>query len=288
MNEKWIDAAGCVETGRDPVDNHLTVESLRRCVSDRRKRGDRWEMPDHLSECPLCLAAYEVILNAEDQISPAVVRRIRRSAGIAPSIGWSSGFWLKAAVYALMVGVAILWMAQRHRPLVARMETGVVVMDSGPSAPAIAAGIPVRGLLRSQTVSRLRLSDGSEIRVQPGSRFEFSATADAAVSLVEGEIEFEVAPQKWGRRFTVKTPLGDILVVGTRFRVTCRQESVTVFQNSPAGAIPEGMDQRMWAALIRVEEGRVQVRNAHESVLLGAGETAILRERQPMIERKRD
>jgi hypothetical protein len=91
--------------------------------------------------------------------------------------------------------------------------------------------------------SRVRMQENSELLVEPG-----------RVRLERGEATFEVTKKPAGRAFAVATEHGEIVVHGTRFTA------------SVDGA----------ALVVKVEEGCVEVRNAHGKATLLPGEHAVV------------
>ncbi|HEX7899037.1 MAG TPA: FecR domain-containing protein [Planctomycetota bacterium] len=93
--------------------------------------------------------------------------------------------------------------------------------------------------------SRVRIEENSELRVEAG-----------RVELTRGQATFEVTKKPAGREFAVATEHGEIVVHGTRFTASV-----------DAGAL-----------VVKVEEGCVEVRNAHGKATLLPGEHAVVRQ----------
>lgn len=101
----------------------------------------------------------------------------------------------------------------------------------------------------SNEVTTINLSDGSGIRVGPGSRIEITEDPDRITVHLEGRAFFGVPPDG-SRRFVVTTPLGEAAVLGTRFEVRSEDEEFRVL----------------------VVEGAVQVSAGESETQLQAGE----------------
>jgi hypothetical protein len=93
--------------------------------------------------------------------------------------------------------------------------------------------------------SRVRIEENTELRVEAG-----------RVELTRGQATFEVTKKPAGREFAVATEHGEIVVHGTKFTASV-----------DAGAL-----------VVRVEEGCVEVRNAHGRATLLPGEHAVVRQ----------
>ncbi|MFK7987598.1 MAG: FecR domain-containing protein [Sandaracinaceae bacterium] len=99
--------------------------------------------------------------------------------------------------------------------------------------------------------SEVRLESGDRLVVGEGARFEPRENdRDRMVRLRWGEVLFDVAPVERGS-FRVETPTAEVLVIGTVFAVRVTEGGTDV----------------------HVFEGRVEVRSAGASRVLGAGET---------------
>lgn len=66
-------------------------------------------------------------------------------------------------------------------------------------------------------LTTLGLSDGSVVRMTPGTRMEFPATVDRRVVVLEGKAFFAVAADPIP--FVIRTRMGEVTVHGTRFEV---------------------------------------------------------------------
>ena len=121
------------------------------------------------------------------------VRSARRAALRSP---WAGYGLAAAAVAALLL-------------IVARPDRGV--------PPTVAGLSPVESSSGVGDVTTMSLSDGSVVRVAPGTRIEFPNAAPTREVIVEGKAFFAVAEDPLP--FVVRTRMGVATVRGTRFEV---------------------------------------------------------------------
>lgn len=125
-----------------------------------------------------------------------------------------------------------------------------------------------------EALARTELSLGARARVvlEAGAKLRWS---DDVVTQSEGEIFYRVEP---GARFVVKTPAGDVSVLGTCFRV--RVGTATAKGDGEVKRRELGMAAGGAAlaalAVITVYEGKVQLSHASGRVTLAAGEAGKL------------
>jgi len=93
-----------------------------------------------------------------------------------------------------------------------------------------------------------------------------------------------VAKQKAGQQFVVRTALGDVVVVGTRFSVTCRPEDVVVYESAPGATATQTRKDVVQAMRVTVFEGVVRVKRAGEQANVTANHTAVIRGNEPGID----
>jgi hypothetical protein len=126
-------------------------------------------------------------------------------------------------------------------------------------AAVIALVIALAGNRRSETVTRrdavasdLTLPTGDRISTTPGAQLEVTNVAREVrtVRLASGTALFDVRPLGDREHFVVYTPDGDVTVVGTVFTVEVIAQS----------------------SIVRVYEGKVQVRRGRSTYTLDAGE----------------
>lgn len=86
----------------------------------------------------------------------------------------------------------------------------------------------------------------------------------------EGEVFYRVEP---GGAFVVKTPAGDVSVLGTCFRVRVGAAKGTQEMKRKDLAVAAGSAALAALAVVTVYEGKVQLSHAGERVTLGAGES---------------
>lgn len=122
---------------------------------------------------------------------------------------------------------------------------------------------PTHGLFPLETssspedVTTLALSDGSVLRMMPETRAEFPAGTDRREVVLEGRAFFAVADDS--TPFAVVTPVGELIVHGTRFEVSASREELRLV----------------------VVEGRVQMASASGSLEVGPGQVARLHTDSP-------
>jgi hypothetical protein len=269
---------------------HFSLDEIKGCVADRQLQGERWEMPSHLAECPLCLEVFDVVLSGADQVPNRVIRRLLQQVRPPRKRDhfWGA-FLLKAALFLFLIGAVFFWMNRHSGPKSMLVVEGSLSFADTTSPVPVDIKLPPNRLLTSVLPVRVRCDDGSDLAIASHTQFELPANAaDAAITLKEGEIDFSIVHQPGLRRFRVRTPLGEIIVVGTQFRVTSRYEQVTLFRNDSTAAVPAGETTRLATVRIHVSEGKVLVRNRYQEAAVPAGTTALLRENQPMIDLTRD
>lgn len=137
-------------------------------------------------------------------------------------------------------------------------EGATIHADSG--APA-RAGDPLRagaGLHTGLTGhAAVRLRDGSEIRLDHGSRAVFRGGRHDEAFLAEGGLDADVRPRREGRELRLRTPGAWVVVRGTRLR----------------------LDAERGETRIRVDEGQVDIGtlDGDERLTLDAGQRAVVR-----------
>ena len=114
---------------------------------------------------------------------------------------------------------------------------------SGPmpplAAPAFAAAEFTTGADQTVTVN---LNDGSYVRLAPSSRLRVEAGEGTREVVLDGRGYFAVASDP-DRPFTVRTRLGDALVLGTRFEVDVRDENLRVVVSEGHVALSTGTER---------------------------------------------
>jgi len=268
-------------------EQHLTLEALGDEVRVRRELGQRWAMPEHLASCSLCLEAFELLLAG---LPPLPAQATRRFVGLGPQPVLTTRpavprarrmrRWLAAATVLIAAGV---WSLSAREP--AHVDGGKIALSTGDTVPA-GTRVPDGEALIAQDSSQATFADGSQMRVESGSRFSIAThrAGYTTVTLDSGTANFSVAKQPRYRKFCVSTSLGDVIVVGTRFRVSAGHSDVTVFRNTDAAGTPIATIEKRQLMVVTVEEGTVRVQNPYEQVILVAGQVATLREDQPKID----
>ncbi|HET6147386.1 MAG TPA: FecR family protein [Polyangia bacterium] len=107
---------------------------------------------------------------------------------------------------------------------------------SDPGPLRLADGTAVAAVEAKEAEARLSLSDGSEIRLEPGSRLEPLETSSSVftAALTRGRAVFDVQPGG-PRRWTIECGLAAVEVIGTRF--SCAREPGRLRVNVERGSI---------------------------------------------------
>ncbi len=103
-------------------------------------------------------------------------------------------------------------------------------------------------------IEHIELSDGSKITLRPYSKlFEHTSNSKQQIYSIEGEAYFEVTPNP-DRVFAVKTQLSQVKVLGTKFMLSHRRNTSTVY----------------------LEEGRIQYSSLknQQKVILSPGQSS--------------
>lgn len=274
---------------------HLSLAELRSLVQGRQQAPEAWELPEHLAACPLCLDLFEALESEERPLSnpassryqklfapliPSTQRRQTRMPWLYPLIAIAASLLIMATgIYLLAFGAG-------------RMSGNRILDGSGNLAAGggavLSAGavVPARQEIATETGMHLALADGSRITVAPQSRFSLVNPwiGQSTLYLSSGDVNLSVRKQRLGRTLSVKTPLGEVFVVGTLFRVRTTANNAIVYQQTAGnGAISSSLES-IQSMVVSVTEGVVKVRNAHDEVQVRAGYSAILRGDQPLID----
>jgi ferric-dicitrate binding protein FerR (iron transport regulator) len=287
--EKLLSSALAATSQAD--ENHFEFDDLSRFAVARREQGESWEMPAHLSRCSLCLEAFQVMLEGVPASSHDALKRFVE-IGQEPQAAtphtvpfpsrWKVALKIAASV-ALLLGA--VWLFNHFgQSSSAHVREGALALADG---KVLAAGTAIPGgvIVTTTEPTSTDFADGSKVELSKETKLSFreSLGGTTTVALNAGEIVATVAKQKGGKRFTVKTPLGEVTVVGTRFSVACQKEAVTVYQSSPGQEAQQRSDL-VRAVRVSVFEGVVRVRRLKEEALVNANQTAVLRENEPGIE----
>jgi len=284
-----IFAAAASDAGPDA--GHFSLEELRALHEQRSRLGAGWEMPLHLAECFLCLEAFQCLQDGVPALSKAAEARFEGIFHSETSVAWLRGAGFKraarilrtaAAILLLAAGAAVTWSLSRPAP---RLDSGMFVIERDNRELAKSAELPENTLLVAGGETGAVFSDGAKTQFASGSRVMInrSLVGDTTINLHQGRVEASVPKQRPGRHFMVRTPLGDVRVVGTRFRVSTDSEKVRIYEKSEDSKNRTYMD-RIKAVSVQVESGVVVVDNRYDHVNVAAGQSAIIREGQKLIE----
>lgn len=302
-------AAPSVDTGHFSFHEIQMLADARRTTAD----GAEWEMPEHLSTCPLCLEAFEATLEGLPVTSPALTTR---AAGLLTTSGLSitssdeasatgiprlalklpttSGRkhpsrWLRglATAAALAIICSLGYYAYLRSTSVRAVDGGLAVVDEDTKTPITPGSvIPSNSDLVALADTRTAFHDGTEVHIEKDTRLTIdeSLGGDTTLNLKEGSLTAKVAKQKPGRHFDVTTALGTVRVIGTRFSVSTRSENADV--NYSAGEQTwKSQHVKLTAVTVTVTDGTVSVTNTQKNqVSVTAGQTAVIRENEALID----
>lgn len=115
----------------------------------------------------------------------------------------------------------------------------------------------------------IQLTDGTAVRLAPRSRLRFVTESNRQTELwLEGRAFFGVRPREERTPFVVRTPLGDAHVVGTRFDLDARGETLdlVVFDGLVALSTPSGSVEVEAGHASRVRHGESPILETVEDV----------------------
>jgi ferric-dicitrate binding protein FerR (iron transport regulator) len=141
----------------------------------------------------------------------AIIRVAAAESAAGPfrmRLGWRRVWWAASAAALLLLGFGIVRLRLGDRPRLA--AAGTPEYSTGPGEMAT-----------------VRFDDGSVARLAPVSRLSFTRGQDGNRVDLDGQAFFAVAPQERGA-FVVRTPLGQAHVLGTRFEVRARDDSLSI------------------------------------------------------------
>ena len=287
-------APGWIRDGLEPAgtdSEHYSLGELE-ALADARRRDPAWALPEHLAVCPLCLESFELIRDGLASVPDRALDRYAELFEPAPApvrvAAWRRPRWWGPRLAAMIGLIFAIFaaVAGYERATSPGLASGALV-DPGSDPIEAGGAMPAGEVLRAERDSSTRFADGSRLRVTAGTRFAArdGLLGGATVSLTAGEVEAFVAPQSPRGGFTVETPIGTATALGTRFRVRCHREEARVHRGGDNGPTT-GTSYR--TTVLRVEvavvEGRVRLDNGHDAARVEAGEEAVLREGQPLIE----
>ena len=261
---------------------HFSLGEIEELAAARRAQSD-WHMPDHLAECPLCLEVFDLVLAGLPTVPPRLSQRL---AAALPRAKQSIPFRRRLTIGRLAVAALLLVAAGyffidtgKH----VRVQSGSVALSSGEAVPKQQDLPPGRRLVAKSPLEAT-FDDGSQMTASKGAQFTVDkrASLSTGVYLHRGDAAFNVVRQGRLRHFRVRTDLGEVTVVGTRFRVATATSDVIVYRS--AGSVSNAVKEKRALVTVTVDEGKVLVNNRHEEVPVPAGHHATLREGQPKID----
>lgn len=182
----------------------------------------------------------------------------------------------------------VRWGLQAAAMLVLGLGIGRFWLGEVPGQPGTGA-MEVR--TRLGEMATVRLDDGSVVRLAPESRLRFTGGQDLQKVELDGQAFFVVAPQ--GERvFSVTTRLGETHVLGTRFEVRARDDSLRVVVVEGRVAVAVGEDEfevgdgQMMLTAANTKPAVVSVDNV--SPLLGWMDSWLVFQRTPLAQVAKD
>jgi hypothetical protein len=158
--------------------------------------------------------------------------------------------------------VSVLYVRGDVRRLHAAGNPGAAVHlgDTLQEGDLLQVGADSYASLRLQDGSQLHVQAGSQVRVQRSREVPQSRRLRTSIGLEQGRVDTQVAPQRPGSRFDVRTPLAVAGVRGTRFGVSLNADGSQ--------------------ALSDVVEGQVavEVLSSGQSSAVAAGQGAVVRQ----------
>ena len=203
------------------------------------EEGAAEQLVAHLRICDTCRVSFDRAVRAERLLLIAAVSspadpgrlpsrpRLRRRQRSPVTSRTGARPWLLAAAALLMLGSAsgiVAWL--RPPASWAVLVDGGVHRASGPLVPG--AALAVGDDLLADHVSTVCLRDGTRIALAAGTRLGLreglalrrGGHSGVLLRLDQGEVTISARPQDPAAPLAVQTPLADVVVVGTSFRVS--------------------------------------------------------------------
>lgn len=272
-------------------EKHMELPELQRLAEEHRRTPGEKNVPEHLTICAICLDLFQTILAGVPAVSRQAHARFERLGDTSRRriyFGWFSSTHVvlrAAAVLVILLAIGILSkpVLFPNSPVTTQ---GSFAMANGVAVPAGGA-LPARKPFTMSQGSVMALNDGgTAVRAETASEMSFarSVRGNPEFTVRDGDVWVKAAKQKSGSFITVRTPLGDIRVIGTEFRVTVEKEQVVVHERRPDQPETTQYASTISAVVVGVREGTIALRNQHERVSVTAGQTAVLRQNQSWIE----
>ncbi len=280
---------------------HPGLDALRKMAHRQTTRGDSFELPAHLATCPECLDVFLALLDSPIPLTAMQTARFqsvwfppRQATGrisFLPFIQWAAA----AAILTIIAWFG--WINSSLHPIAIEIESGSLAANiatpAGITAPAAnPTRPPLSGTVQVKpkqsftvtTPSRIALPDGVQVQAEPETSLAFKRTMrTTTVELNQGRITLDVAPQPAGHTVQVRTPLGTIRVIGTRFEVISASETAVEYRDDGSGAV-QSRPLDIASITVRVREGTVAIRTPADEARIHAGQQAVLRVGQPRID----
>ncbi|MBI3184256.1 MAG: FecR domain-containing protein [Myxococcales bacterium] len=213
----------------------------------------------HVDECPTCRAQLEhfrrvrtLLREAEPPPQPEAqrrsgieqaIRQARRIAGAGRPDRRRTWAWTLAlgGTLAAAFAAAVFLL----RPATPTPTSGWATLELGEVGAGQAtqrAGEPLVTFeleVPAGAEAALRLTDGSKVRAQGGSRFRRKGNG---FSLAAGRLDLEVRPQPASQPFLVETAQARVKVVGTRFAVAAETDATSVSVSEGVVEVTSALD----------------------------------------------
>jgi ferric-dicitrate binding protein FerR (iron transport regulator) len=243
------------------------LDELQRLLQSSPDAADAFARASRLHSDLGELFAHEQAVRGEGQLFDAITRQQRRRRWL----GRAARTAVAACVLFAMLGPLLAWLAWYGESGSSRQGVEIVgALDERDGVARV-----------TSAEARLRLPDGSRVRLEQGSAFVVpSADSGRLVELLAGKGHFEVS--KADTDFRVETPAGRVTALGTEFSVTLTHERED-----------ESMKLSHVVMAVAVASGLVQVEAGGEWCVLEAGQSRAFgqdrkREEDKKEERKRE
>jgi hypothetical protein len=257
---------------------HFTTRELINFAEQRKKLMETWQIPEELARCNICLNSFEALLGAEQEnIVPEVIAKIEVKLPIKKMLKYSFVKYIVRLAAGFLIIASIWYGLTREWNKAYPAFTEGMLSDTNGQIFTAGTKLPAKRLLSTAGKCAAEYIDGSKISFDAGSLFEFqhTFTGGKVLALLDGGISAEVKKQSFWHAFMVKTELGSVKVVGTKFNIKISRTALVVFEKAGNDILPKQSD-KINAITVFVKEGIVAVSNGRKTVKVGAGSQAII------------
>jgi ferric-dicitrate binding protein FerR (iron transport regulator) len=240
----------------------VEIDELQRVLQSSPEAADAFAQISRLESDLGELFAHEQAVRGEGEILDAITRQQRRRRWLGRTVRIA----VAACVLLAVLGPLLAWLAWQGESGSSR--TGVEIVGTLDQRDGVARV--------TSSEARLRLPDGSRVRLEQGSEFVVpSADTGRLVELLAGKGHFEVS--KADVDFRVETPAGRVTALGTEFSVTLTHEREEEF-----------MKLSHVVLAVVVASGLVQVEAGGEWCVLEGGQSRVFGQDRQREENQRD